>query len=347
MDGIRRVVTWQYLFLLAVVVATTGLTGCASHRVVVPAEQMPRELNKTTQPDYRIEPPDVLLVEMVTAIPKPPYKVQPLDSLLLSALDAPPDSPINGVYPVELDGTLSLGPFYGSIPVAGLTIPEVKVAMQAHLIKFIKNPAIEVALAQGRGMQQVSGPHLVRGDGTINLGVYGSVSVVNMTLPEAQHAIEQKLSEYFQNPEVSLDISGYNSKVYYVIFDTGGSGQPIQRLPLTGNETVLDALSQTGGLIAVSNANQIWVARPSDDGMCQKLPVDWKAVTEQGDTRTNYQLLPGDRVFVKAYPLTTVATVMERVFYPIERVFGMILIGNGTVRSLSGQGGGGFGGFGF
>jgi hypothetical protein len=27
--------------------------------------------------------------------------------------------------------------------------------------------------------------------------------------------------------------------------------------------------------------------------------VDWEAITEQGETTTNYRLLPGDRVYVK------------------------------------------------
>ncbi len=30
----------------------------------------------------------------------------------------------------------------------------------------------------------------------------------------------------------------------------------------------------------------------------QILPVDWKAITAQAATETNYQLMPGDRVFV-------------------------------------------------
>ena len=34
-------------------------------------------------------------------------------------------------------------------------------------------------------------------------------------------------------------------------------------------------------------------------GPDQVLPVDWEAITRQGDTKTNYQLQPGDRLYVE------------------------------------------------
>ena len=40
----------------------------------------------------------------------------------------------------------------------------------------------------------------------------------------------------------------YNSKVYYVITEGAGAGDLVARLPITGNETVLDAISQINGL---------------------------------------------------------------------------------------------------
>ncbi|HMP18485.1 MAG TPA: polysaccharide biosynthesis/export family protein, partial [Gemmatales bacterium] len=102
-------------------------------------------------------------------------------------------------------------------------------------------------LAQYRGMQQIKGEHMVGPDGTIRLGIYGSVFVAGMTLDEARSAIESHLSAYLQKPEVSVDVFAYNSKVYYVITDGGGFGEQVIPLPATGNETVLDAMSKVGG----------------------------------------------------------------------------------------------------
>ena len=57
----------------------------------------------------------------------------------------------------------------------------------------------------------------------------------------------------------------YNSKVYYVITEGAGQGDLVARLPITGNETVLDAISQINGLSRLSSKN-IWIARPTPSG---------------------------------------------------------------------------------
>ena len=73
----------------------------------------------------------------------------------------------------------------------------------------------------------------------------------------------------------------YNSKVYYVITQGAGLGDNVRRLPITGNETVLDAISQVNGLSQVSS-KKIWIARPAphDFGCQQILPIEWDAITQ-------------------------------------------------------------------
>ena len=339
-------------FSLAALACVAFLSGCAAHRetCILPIDGVPRELQKTLLPDYIIEAPDVLQVDLVAAIPRPPYKLQPLDAVSLRVANTPEGDPVLGIYQVELDGTANLGGTYGAVPLAGLTLPEAKTAVENAVKRILANPIVDIGLAQGRGVQQVRGPHLVRGDGTIGLGSYGSVRVVGLTIPAAKLAIEQFLSTSFLNPEISLDIVGFNSKVYYLCVDGGSAGTSVVRLPLTGNETVLDAFSQIGGLPVTGDPEKVWVARSNADGAgaMNILPVDWKQVTEFGDARTNYQLMAGDRVFVKAYRAVNFANRFERAFAPVERILGVTLLGVGTARSFSnsnGNNGGGFGGF--
>jgi protein involved in polysaccharide export with SLBB domain len=102
---------------------------------------------------------------------------------------------------------------YGSVELLGLTIEEAQKAIRDYLMKSaLKNPRVQVSPAQSRGMQQLQGDHLVRMDGTIGLGLYGSVTVAGMTLDQARKAIEEHLSQYLLNPEISLDVYAYNSK---------------------------------------------------------------------------------------------------------------------------------------
>jgi protein involved in polysaccharide export with SLBB domain len=61
-----------------------------------------------------------------------PYTVEPPDLILVELLDALPGRPISGERMVRPDGTITLG-FYGDVLVKGLTLDQVKVAIIKHL----------------------------------------------------------------------------------------------------------------------------------------------------------------------------------------------------------------------
>jgi len=208
--------------------------------------------------------------------------------------------------------------------------------------------------------QPIRGQHLVRPDGTINLGIYGAVYVTGLTLDQAKDAIARQLAGRIRilpqkdDPEfkdldlkqavtdidlikkvLSVDVLAYNSKYYYVITDGGGFGEQVTRFPITGNETVLDAISQISGLPPVASKKHIWVARTVHKHAGQQtLPVDWVGITQHGQVQTNYQIMPNDRVYVRAQKLVTIDTALARFFSPIERIFGITLLGSTTVNSI-------------
>jgi polysaccharide export outer membrane protein len=332
--------TKRWSTALGLALAACGLSGgCLSHgpdpRVC--CCPIPRELEKTTMPSYVIEPPDILLIDAIRVVPKPPYKIEALDTLVVRAENVFATDPIAGLYQVDPDGTINLGVNYGTVRVLGMTVPEAREAILRHLRELgLREPQVTVSLGQSRAAQQVRGEHLVRPDGTVGLGLYGSVRVVGLTLPEAKAAIEAHLTQYLLRPEISLDVFAYNSKVFYVIFDGGGSGQQVVRLPITGNETVLDAVASLNGLTPVSSQHHIWVARPSPacSGCDQIMAVDWKGITQGGRTETNFQLLPGDRIYVQSQALIRLDTALARIISPMERLFGITLLGNSTIISL-------------
>ena len=119
----------------------------------------------------------------------------------------------------------------------------------------------------------------------------------------------------------------YNSRVYYVITQGAGIGDSVRRLPVTGNETGLDALAQVGGLSQVSST-KIWIARPAPHNFgCQQiLPIDWYAITQGAQTATNYQIMPGDRVYVAEDEMVTFTNVLTKVTAPLERMLGIAFV---------------------
>jgi polysaccharide export outer membrane protein len=327
----------------AVALLASG-TGCFHQSGSVQGLAVPKELNKVNHPAYIIEPPDILEIDTLQTIPLPPYHIRALDVIGVKVPGAFPTDPIANAYPVDPDGTVNLGLKYGPpISVVGLTLSEARAAIEKQLAPIIKENAAEVVLVETRTAQQIRGRHLVKSDGTVSLGEYGGVNVTGLTIPAAKAAIEAHLSQYLKEPQITLDVMAFNSKVYYVILDGGGAGQTVMRLPITGNETVIDAISNVSGLSAVSDSDRIWVSRPGPDGCSSVLPVDWNAVTTKAEPATNYQILPGDRIFVKAYPAVRLDNTMARAIAPIERLFGVSLLTTNLYQSIQRTSGSGFG----
>jgi polysaccharide export outer membrane protein len=296
----------------------------------------PSELRKTTLPTYVVEPPDILLIDAIKLVPKPPYRIESLDILQIVVVGTLLGQDIAGQFVVDPSGMVDLGPAYGKVFVAGQSIQEATTAIDRHLRRILREPEVSVVLAQSSGMQQIAGEHLIGPDGTINLGTYGSVYVAGMTLAQVKDAIEAQLSKYLQDPRISVDVFAYNSKVYYVISQGAGLGDGVTRVPVTGNETVLDAVAQVNGLSRLSS-KKIWIARPSPGGKgCEQvLPVNWEEITAGAVASTNYQILPGDRVFIAEDKMIAADTFITKVTAPFERIMGFSLLGNQTIQSAN------------
>ena len=117
---------------------------------------------------------------------------------------------------------------------------------------------------------------------------------------------------------------------------------------------MLDAFAQIGGLPTIGSKKKIWIARPAPAELDaeQILPVDWDAIVRGGSTRTNYQLMPYDRIYVAADPMFATDIFLAKALAPFERLFGFTLLGHSTVRGIQfgdqnfgGGGGGGFNNF--
>jgi polysaccharide biosynthesis/export protein len=350
---------WGILGMMVLCMAPLGCRTTHPHHAMAsaaaecpPPVDMPRELNKVVLPTYVIQPPDILVIEAIHIVPRSPYDLRTGDviAVFVPPTQTLPDAPIAGPYPIQPGGMINLGPAYGSVKVSGMTIERAQAAIRAFLEEgFVNEANVSASLMEMAGQQMIAGPHLVGPDGTVTLGSYGSVSVVGLTRAQAKQVIEHHLSRFLESPEVSVDVFAYNSLVYYIITEGAGMGDGVSRFPITGNETVLDAIANIQGLTQVSS-KRIWVARPNAaTGEVLVLPVDWQSVSALADVSTNYQLMPGDRVFVAEDHLVALDTRLAKLFAPMERAMGFTLLTVGTATRLSGpvlRGGGNPGGVG-
>ena len=327
-----------------------------------PIHGVGNEVAKSSLPFYFLEPPDIINVEAIHLAPKAPYKLRIFDVIMVDVIGTPPGYPIKGSVSVDPGGAIELGNAYGTVKVEGLSVEEAQEAITQHLLISDENPGgrlheatVTVKLIQMGAMQQIAGNHTIGPDGYITLGSYGRVYVSGLTIDECKDAVEFHLSKHLEHPQVAIDIFSYNSKAYYVIFQSSALGESVRKYPYTGNENVLDAIANTDGL-QPNSSRRIWVARPSvNSNKPVILAVDWVDVTAYARPDTNYQILPGDRVFVVEDRFTSLDGTLARVFAPFERIMGFSLLGASTATRFYGpvlKGGGermygGGGGYGY
>ena len=98
---------------------------------------------------------------------------------------------------------------------------------------------------------------------------------------------------------------------------------------------VLDAIALTGGLSQLSS-HKMWISRPapSGTGYRQILTIDWKDITRNGSAVTNYQLLPGDRLFIAEDKLKKTDNVINKIVQPFERIISFVGLGTNTINSI-------------
>lgn len=259
-------------------------------------------------------------------------------------LDAAP-SPRISIVPEGPAANCPAG-YHGMTPGGALAAPsEINPIL---LPSYVIGPTdvLQIESLEGLAQQKVRGPHLVGPDGTVRIGIYGAVPVAGLTLDDARLRIAQTIHARFKGAKtepkledvlnnLSVDVLAYNSKQYYIIVDGGGQGETVIALPVTGNDTVLNAMAKINGLPVVASKYRIWVARVNGPGSADSiLPVDWVGITQKGAAGSNWQLMPGDRIYVHSDPWIRANVAVSKVIAPFERLLGVVLLGSQTTNSL-------------
>ncbi len=209
-----------------------------------------------------------------------------------------------GLLPIALaatSGCAGMNPAHATrnIPQFGVIDPHQPRELQkVSLPPYVVEPPDELEIGIKPANDLSTNNVTVQADGNIDLGFLGDVYVAGLTLPQVERKIVTQLATRLstkENRQVSVRIvNGSQSKTYYVMGTVTTQG----KFPVTGNETVLDAIL-TAGLKSNSLPEKSYLVRPHlAGGPDQILKVDWIGIKERGDTLTNYQIFPGDRIIV-------------------------------------------------
>jgi polysaccharide export outer membrane protein len=145
---------------------------------------------------------------------------------------------------------------------------------------------------------RVPADQTVMPDGTIDLGQYGRIVVAGLTIEQIEVLVHDTIQAQEKDRTIkplNVRLNVAESAVYYVLGEVNSPGA----YPLIGRETVLDAIQTAGGLSERASDCQIILSRPTPPNSCRiVLPVCYMSIVQLGDTTTNYQIRPGDRVYV-------------------------------------------------
>jgi polysaccharide biosynthesis/export protein len=134
---------------------------------------------------------------------------------------------------------------------------------------------------------------VVRPDGKISVPLLKDVAVAGLTPRQVEKVITNQLADIIRAPNVTVVVSGINSKKIYLL----GAVKKEGPIPFTYRMTVLQAISEAGGLTDYAKRRKIYILR-NENGKDYKLPFDYDAVIRGEHFELNIPLQPGDQIVV-------------------------------------------------
>jgi polysaccharide biosynthesis/export protein len=138
---------------------------------------------------------------------------------------------------------------------------------------------------------QLSQSLQVRPDGKVTLPLVGDIPAAGRTSNELRDSIASSLKEYIANPVVTVIVVETVPPVYYVVGEVNSPGPQ----PLTGQISVLQALSAAGGFRDFAKTKDIRIQRKTPKGLTI-LNFNYKDAIK-GEQKPIF-LMPGDTIIV-------------------------------------------------
>jgi len=165
--------------------------------------------------------------------------------------------------------------------------------------KYIKNDyiigpedVIEVSVWKS---PDLSTTIMVRPDGMISLPLIGDIQASSHTAKELKEEIAQKLTEYKQDPIVSIIVKEANSQAIYV---TGEVARP-GKYPLRSETTIVQAITLAGGFTQWADKDQIVIIRKSPmNPEGNRFTLKYSDIVSGKNMKANILLKAGDSVIV-------------------------------------------------
>ena len=146
--------------------------------------------------------------------------------------------------------------------------------------------------------QDLSRTVVIRPDGKISLPLIGDVQASGLTSAEVAKKIAARLTEFKENPNVSVSVKEVNSYFIYVLGEVLKPG----KYPIKSYATVLQGVSLAGGFTLYASKNRMQVIRTLTNGDGKenqlRIPVPYNELVSGKGEIENFILKSGDTIVV-------------------------------------------------
>lgn len=138
----------------------------------------------------------------------------------------------------------------------------------------------------------------VRPDGKITVHLVGDIRAEGRTPEELSADIEDALSSYIKNPNVTVILTELQGHAF--LSRVRVTGSVVENISMTYHQgmTVLDAVLEAGSVDIYADSNNTKLHRRTEDGGTEAYDIRLKDILENGNMTTNVMLLPGDIITV-------------------------------------------------
>jgi len=162
---------------------------------------------------------------------------------------------------------------------------------------------------------EVSGEYVINNEGKIQYEFIGDIKIEGLKKDEVKTLLTERLSEYIISPDVTVIITGYYSKIVYVVGEVGRPGKVYMR---GDTITVREALVQAGLPLLTGKLTQSRLITPSNTGKAERKTVNIHKLLYEGDLRENLVMQPGDTLYVPPTFMAKALRVIQPVTAPIS-----------------------------
>jgi polysaccharide export outer membrane protein len=138
-------------------------------------------------------------------------------------------------------------------------------------------------------------PVRVSAEGKINFPLIGELSLVGLTLAQAEATLRGKLDAFVVNPFVAVEVKESHARRVVILGEVMKPGA--YDIPTNSPLTVVEAVARAGGFTKYASGNNVRVVRKTAAGGQETLTVPVDDVTK-GDKSKDLVLQPEDVIFV-------------------------------------------------